>query len=274
MYTIAVSYVHYVEFAGGMARTDRNSLAIRFQVTKRVLRQEWNRLQRDLDIAKELTTIAQILGQEGRGFGVYGIFGAQQITGSIELRKSVISVIVHRCDKSEAELVIPTRFAKFAPELKAGQSYVKDADGFTEPLQQVLITRQEVEQVAATLLQQLPPSPLDLIATQQTRELSPVVPLFTSEWDMPTQPRIRLPMRNVSETSETVLKQRLARFDETAKLVLETPKKESLTVSETVKQQIIDLAKQGKSRRDIQEVTGLHGEKYKIIKQILDAEGL
>jgi len=236
--------------------------------------EEWNRLQRDPEIAKELTLIAQILGQEGRGFGVYGIFGAQQITGNVELRKSVISVIVHRCDKSEAELVIPARFAKFAPELKTGQSYVKDADGVTEPLQQVLIAREDVEQVAAALVKVMPPSPLDIVATQRTSELPPMVPLSTSEWDMPTQPRLKLPMRNVFETPETALKQRLARFDETPAMVPETPKKESLNVSETVKQQIIDLAKQGKSRRDIQEATGLYGEKYKIIKQVLDTEGL
>jgi hypothetical protein len=110
--------------------------------------EEWNRLMRDKDIAKELKYVAETLGQEGRNFNVYAIFVCQQITGNADLRKSVISAIVHRCDKSESELIIPAKYAKFSLELKTGYTFVRDADGLTEPLQQVYITLQDVQEIA------------------------------------------------------------------------------------------------------------------------------
>lgn len=114
--------------------------------------EEWNRLQRDKQVADELMEIAQELGQEGRGFNIFGVFGAQQITGNVELRKSVISAIVHRVDESEAQLVIPTRYAKFAPELSTGSTYVKDSDGRTEALQQALVTVQDIQETANEMM--------------------------------------------------------------------------------------------------------------------------
>lgn len=116
--------------------------------------EEFNRLQRDKDIADELKLILQTIGQEGRGFNVYAIVGAQQITYKADVRKAFISVICHRVDESESKLVIPTRYAKYTLELGTGQTFVKDADGLTEPLQQVLITVEDVGRIAA----RLPPS--------------------------------------------------------------------------------------------------------------------
>lgn len=113
--------------------------------------EELNRLQRDKAIAEHLKEILQTIGQEGRGFNVYAIIGAQQITHLAEIRKSIISFIIHRVDETEARLCIPARFAKFASELGVGQTFVKDADGITEMLQQVLVTVEDVERVAAAL---------------------------------------------------------------------------------------------------------------------------
>jgi hypothetical protein len=116
--------------------------------------EELNRLQRDKAIANELKLILQEIGQEGRGFEVYAIVGAQLITHLAAIRKSFISTICHRVDESEAKLVIPARYAKYTSELGTGQTYVKDADGLTEPLQQTLITVEDIVSIAARLAPQ------------------------------------------------------------------------------------------------------------------------
>jgi hypothetical protein len=113
--------------------------------------EELNRLQRDKEIADELKLVLQIIGQEGRGFNVYALVGAQQITYKAEIRKSFISVICHRVDESESKLCIPARYAKYTLELGTGQTFVKDADGLTEPLQQVLITVEDVQRISSRL---------------------------------------------------------------------------------------------------------------------------
>jgi hypothetical protein len=115
--------------------------------------EEFNRLQRDKEIAAKLKLILQELGQEARGFNIFVILGAQIITHLAEIRKSIISFIIHRVDESEASRCIPARYAKFACELGTGITYVKDADGVTECLQQVLVTVEDVEQRAFLLSQ-------------------------------------------------------------------------------------------------------------------------
>ncbi len=148
--------------------------------------EELNRLQRDKDIADELKLVLQIIGQEGRGFNVYAIVGAQQITYKADIRKSFISVICHRVDESESKLCIPTRYAKYTLELGTGQTFVKDADGLTEPLQQVLITVEDIERIAARLA---PPQQTRLgrearsprtTRTLQPRPQTPVEPVQAS----------------------------------------------------------------------------------------------
>jgi len=132
--------------------------------------EELNRLQRDKAVASELKEILQIIGQEGRGFNVYCLIGAQQITHLAEIRKSIISFICHKVDESESRLCIPARFAKYSGELRVGQTFVKDADGVTEPLQQVLVTVEDVQQAALALSKrQLPPA-----AEQTLREEEPL----------------------------------------------------------------------------------------------------
>ena len=110
--------------------------------------EELNRLLRDKAIAKEIALILEALGEEGRGYNVFIMVGCQRVTGLSEIRKSFISYIVHRCDESEAKLVIPYRYAKYCSELRPGQCFVKDSNSDTEPGLQVLVTRQDVERAS------------------------------------------------------------------------------------------------------------------------------
>lgn len=112
--------------------------------------EELNRLMRDERLAEDIATITQAIGQEGRGFGIYAVFGAQDMIGPAlaKLRRSFISYIIHRTDEAQAKLLIPSRYARTAPELPAGHTYVVDDDGVTEPLRQALITAADLEELA------------------------------------------------------------------------------------------------------------------------------
>lgn len=110
--------------------------------------EEWNRLQRDARIAEELALIGETLGQEGRGFGVFGVFGAQTMIGFAKNKRAFISYLVHRCDEIEARQVIPAPYAKLTPDLPKGATFFKDADGKTEPLQMALIEARDLTEVA------------------------------------------------------------------------------------------------------------------------------
>lgn len=226
---------------------------------------EWNRLQRDELIARELMLIATILGQEGRGFGVYGIFGAQRITYNAELRKSVIARIVHRCDESEARLVLPARYAKLAPELPNGLSLVADADGMVELLQQALITRQDITTLANSLLD-VPHTP-----TRSGTSPRPTVK-FTRDLRQTSQP-----FPNAPKQDERALERRLVRLGTGDETPFQTPKETSpnrVNVSPRVRAEIIKLAQAGVSRRKIKDQLGLHGARYEIVRRVLDEEGL
>lgn len=113
--------------------------------------EELNRLIRDATLAKEISMILEALGEEGRGFNLFVIVGCQRVTGLSDIRKAFISVIVHRCDETEARLVIPARYAKYCSELRPGQCFVKDINGETEAGLQVLVTRQDIERAGKLL---------------------------------------------------------------------------------------------------------------------------
>jgi len=113
--------------------------------------EELNRLLRDKVITKEISRILEALGEEGRGFNVFVVVGCQRVTYLSDIRKSFISFIVHRCDESEAQHVIPGRYAKQCPELPPGHCFVKDSNGATESGLQVLVTRQDMEQASEQL---------------------------------------------------------------------------------------------------------------------------
>ena len=230
---------------------------------------EWNRLQRDETIARELTLIAQILGQEGRGFGIYGIFGAQQITYNVDLRKSVHTVIVHRVDESEAKLVIPPKHAKLAPELSPSLSFVKNADNITELLKQPLITSRDIEFTASTI----PTHSYQAPPTRQTQPFNRQTHVLSDR----TNRAVTEPMRTTENHRNRASNQRLVRLLDGPQTTSEPPQYTSgtrQTIPAHVRAEIIQLAKAGKSRRQIREDLGLRGAKYEIVRQVLDSAGL
>ncbi len=270
-------------FAVSHEDTYRNLLLVRDELERRVsggtysrplvlVIDEVNRLLRDEELKNELLTIAEILGQEGRGFLVYGIFGLQRITYATEFRKIGGSVIVHRIAQDEAKLVIPQRYAKWAPELPNGMTFVRDADGVTERLQQVLITDRDIELIASGFsasaslrtTRNLPPRRTRQF-TRATRDLHSNKQAFPQSF------------QNVSKQGERPVEQRLVRLLDVPSNSPQTPKNPPPTkvnVSEEVRREIIRLALSGMSRRHIKDRLGLHGAKYEIIRRVLDEEGL
>ena len=171
--------------------------------------EELNRLLRDKTLVKEISLILEALGEEGRGFNVFVLVGCQRVTGLSDIRKAFISFIVHRCDESEARLVIPYRYAKYCPELRPGQCFVKDSDGVTEAGLQVLVTRRDTEQASIHLSRSRSPSrPRPTVPLNRQRptvplnQQRPTVPLNQQQQPTPRQVRkTRLqPVRHETET--------------------------------------------------------------------------
>ncbi|HEU5378561.1 MAG TPA: hypothetical protein VFV38_24330 [Ktedonobacteraceae bacterium] len=274
---------------------------------------EVNRLMRDETIARDLTKIIETIGQEGRGYNIYGIFICQQITGNALLRKSVNSYIVHRVDESEAKRVIPARYAKYAPELPTGLAIVKDADGMTEYLQQTIVTSQFIESIVETYGAQVQAFKARLQGVHALRE--PREPRVTRDLRKTVQrPTVKLvrephepeprheprlePLQNravwqseyiepepaiqpqpvttwAEPPEENAPGSETARLDqEEAASLVSPPPRQNIALPEEIKQQALTMARAGFSRRKIREATGLVGAKYELLKRLLDAEGL
>ncbi|MBA2397029.1 MAG: hypothetical protein H0V70_30275 [Ktedonobacteraceae bacterium] len=105
---------------------------------------ELNGLLMDKDIKKDLTELLEKFAQQARGYNMYMILCAQRASGLATIRNSVISFICHKCPEMEASKILPARYAKLAPELGVGQSFVSDANGYIEPLQQIYITAEDI----------------------------------------------------------------------------------------------------------------------------------
>lgn len=101
---------------------------------------ELNGVLMDKSIKKELTELLEKFAQQARGYNMYMILCAQRASGLAAIRNSVISYICHRCPEMEAEKILPARYARYSSQLGIGQTFVSDADGFIDALQQVLIT--------------------------------------------------------------------------------------------------------------------------------------
>lgn len=136
--------------------------------------EEWNRLQRDEDIAKALTKIVKSIGQEGRGFNVYAIIAGQETSGESQVRKALAAHIVHRIAESESSKVLPSRHGKYTPELPIGCSMVLDTDGLIEKLYQPLLTVQDVMIVAEMTRVSIEPSSQP--STEPSTDRLPLLP--------------------------------------------------------------------------------------------------
>jgi hypothetical protein len=263
---------------------------------------EYNRLMRDEDIAKDLSNIVEVIGQEGRGYNIYGIFLCQQITGNAVLRKSVNSYICHRIDESEAKLVVPLRYARYAPELPSGLAIVKDADGKVEMLQQTIVTEEFIKRVADTYRAQVLAfkSKLQARATRDLRTVQPQPeprrepqpeprrePRVTRDFrgmqpeprreplpQAPAQPRVNRSVWGVEYIQPEQVYQPEPAPPPGQIEPSEPPRQANIPLPEEVKRQAIAMARAGQSRRKIREATGLTGAKYELLKRLLDSEGL
>ncbi len=138
-----------------------------------VVVEEVNRLMRDKAIAKELTNFCEEMGQEARGYNIYLILCAQRVSGLADIRNSMIACICHKVSPMESEKCLPARFAKYTAELGVGQSFVLDADGNVFALQQVLVTREDVEALRQRLASACPPAPTYPATTPIVRPVPP-----------------------------------------------------------------------------------------------------
>ncbi len=102
---------------------------------------ECNRLNRNEAIRAALKEIAQICGQETRGYGMYGFFIAQQAVGLKWLRDSALTIFAHRIMAlSDAKIITndDTRLAKLVIGFKRGRTLVYGVDYDPMILQQPL----------------------------------------------------------------------------------------------------------------------------------------
>jgi len=105
---------------------------------------ELNGLLMDKEIKKDLTEVMEKFAQQARGYNMYMILCAQRASGLAAIRNSVISYICHKCPEMEASKILPARYAKLAPELGVGQTFVSDANGFIDSLQQICISPEDI----------------------------------------------------------------------------------------------------------------------------------
>ena len=119
---------------------------------------ELNGLLMDKDIKKELTELLEKFAQQARGYNMFMVLCAQRASGLAAIRNSVISFVCHKCPEMEAAKILPSRYAKLAPQLGIGQSFVSDANGFIEALQQIFISPEDI--AAARITHIAPPGTL------------------------------------------------------------------------------------------------------------------
>lgn len=91
--------------------------------------------------------LIRLCGWEGRGFGMFGIFGAQELKGIAKVRRAVHSIAFHRV-KAVVDLagMLKKEDAEQALHLPVGATLFLDDDGEVEWLQQVITDGSEVGQ--------------------------------------------------------------------------------------------------------------------------------
>ena len=124
---------------------------------------ELNGLLMNKSIKKALTDLLAQFGQEARNYNLSLILCAQRASGLADIRNSMISFICHRCPEMEAEKILPARYARLAPQLGLGQTFVADANGDIDALQQVLLTPEDIAMSVRGLRFRTPPQTEPLI---------------------------------------------------------------------------------------------------------------
>jgi hypothetical protein len=113
--------------------------------------EEYNRLFDDDELKDDLAAIGKALAREGRGFGIFGYFGAQDMAGGsyAALRKLFLEYVLHRAEYADAfALVRDPELAKQMMQQGKGQTVFIDAEGEREHLLQPLITPRDIADLA------------------------------------------------------------------------------------------------------------------------------
>jgi len=161
---------------------------------------EWTRIARHKEAAKQITWVIQAVSQEGAGYNMFLVLGGQLLNpraiGSGEVLQSIHAAYIHRLDMKQSMHVLQnSKEAKKTPMLKTGVSLLKDTEGDITELytpkgtstdtvqvaihlkQHAIVTRKETEKLANTYNSRQIEPPVQSkeapIATGQTIELGP-----------------------------------------------------------------------------------------------------
>ncbi len=104
-------------------------------------------------IAGELGPMLEEILQEGRKMGIFlmqsgQIWSAARTGGNSAMRASFASALVHRTDKDQARMLIPSDYAKEVEAYKPGQAIFKDAQGDVHTISVPLVTARDIELIA------------------------------------------------------------------------------------------------------------------------------
>lgn len=109
--------------------------------------EEWNKLFDRDALQDDLLALTRNLAREGRGFRVFGFFGAQDMSGAnfARYRKLCASVLLHRVEYGDAETLLhESRLSRQVMTLAPGATMFIDSYGDRELLQQPLISQRDV----------------------------------------------------------------------------------------------------------------------------------
>jgi hypothetical protein len=167
---------------------------------------ELNGLLMNKSIKKELTELIELFAQQARGYNMYMILCAQRTSGLAAIRNSVIGYICHKCPEMESSKILPSRYAKLTPELGVGQTFVCDADGQIEPLQQTLILPEDMQRpsrqrtaTTSSVPQRPTPPQQDVISPQKDRMALRRSRLAAQLSSTPTASTVPKPTKNLQQ---------------------------------------------------------------------------
>ena len=95
---------------------------------------EWTRLVRHKEVAKQIIWCTQAVSQEGAGYNMFLVLGGQLVNprsiGNGEILQSIHAAYIHRLDMKQSMYVLQdSRAAKKTPTLRTGTSLLKDTEG-------------------------------------------------------------------------------------------------------------------------------------------------
>ncbi len=95
---------------------------------------EWTRIARHKEAAKQILWVIQAISQEGAGYNMFLVLGGQLLNpraiGNSEILQSIHAAYIHRLDMKQSIHVLQnSKEAKKTPALKTGVSLLKDTEG-------------------------------------------------------------------------------------------------------------------------------------------------